>query len=185
MLHIRPGWSLRHQSRRVRIPRSLSRDGNDTPRGKHPKRPHLLENGRVFSRNVFLPRIETSPEKQIPDPDHRSANNKKKTRGILEPVVRNRRRHKPRSAQLVREIVVAHRVDMAGCMNRIGAGQQQRIEQRRETGMEIPPAGIEIEDVRRADDCQSSGPKNSMELSREGELILDVLDHFKAARHID
>src|SRR5665811_272341 len=117
MLHIRPGWSLRHQSRRVRIPRSLSRDGNDTPRGEHPKRPHFSQYRRVLRRDVFLARVETSPEKQIPDPDHRSANNKKKTRGILEPVVRNRHRHKPRSAQLVREIVVAHRVDMAGCMN--------------------------------------------------------------------
>jgi len=74
---------------------------------------------------------------------------------------------------------------MAGCVNRIGAREQERIEQRRETRMEIPPAGIEIEDVRRADDRQPSGPKNSMELSREGELILDVLDDFEAARYVD
>jgi hypothetical protein len=51
--------------------------------------------------------------------------------------------------------------------------------------MEIPPAGIEIEDVWRADDRQSSGPQNSMKLSREGELILDVLDDFEAACDIN
>ena len=74
---------------------------------------------------------------------------------------------------------------MPGRMNGVGAREQQRIEQRSKTGMEIPPSRIEIEDVRRADDRQPSRPKNSMELSRESELILDVLDHFQAARDID
>ena len=70
-------------------------------------------------------------------------------------------------------------------MDRVGAGQQQRIEQYREPGMEIPPSGIDVENVWRADDCQSPGSKDSMELSRESELILDVLDNFEAARDID
>ena len=74
---------------------------------------------------------------------------------------------------------------MAGRMNRVGARQEEGIEQRRETGMKIPPPGIEIEDVRRADYRQSSGPKNPMKLAREGELILDVLDDFEAARYVD
>ena len=70
-------------------------------------------------------------------------------------------------------------------MNRVRAREQQRIEQRRESGVEIPPARIEVEDVGRADDRQATRPENSMELTTESELILDVLDHLEAARHID
>jgi len=74
---------------------------------------------------------------------------------------------------------------MARGVDRVGAGQQQRIEQHRKTGMEIPPPGIDIEHVRRADDCQSPRLENSMKLSRESELILYMLDYFEAARDID
>src|SRR6267154_729461 len=70
-------------------------------------------------------------------------------------------------------------------MNRVRAREQQRIEQCRETGVQIPPAGIEIQHVWRDDDRQPARPKNPMELTRERELILDVLDHFQAARDVD
>ena len=99
----------------------------------------------------------------ISDPDHRSTDEKKKSGGILEPIVLDRSRRKPSSAQLVGEIVITDRIDMAGRVNRVGARQEQRIEKSGETGMKIPPARIEIEDVWRADDRQPSRPQNAME----------------------
>jgi len=64
---------------------------------------------------------------------------------------------------------------------RIGARQEQRIEKRGETGMEIRQR-IELRMFRRADEAIPR-PQNSMELSREGELILDVLDDFECMLH--
>ena len=70
-------------------------------------------------------------------------------------------------------------------MYRVGAGEQQRIEQHRETGMEIPPSGVGVQHIRCADDCQASWSQHPMKLPRECELVLDVFDHFQAARDVD
>jgi hypothetical protein len=76
-------------------------------------------------------------------------------------------------------------MDVAGGMYWIVAREQQRIEQYREPRMKIPPSGIQIENIRRADDRDATGFYDAMELAREGELVLEMLDDLEAARNID
>jgi len=71
-------------------------------------------------------------------------------------------------------------MDVAGGMYWIVAREQQRIEQYREPRMKIPPSGIQIENIRRADDSDATGFHDAMELARERELVLEMLDDLEA-----